>query len=168
MSSIDTFRKEKDEAFILRDESPLTEEQKKTFTGLRYFPENPGLRFVAKLEESQDHVVTVLRTSTAGTEEYEHAGQFRFTVDGVEAVLQAYKDDHGYFIPFIDATAPQESYGAGRYLNAHGHGDGTIHVDFNYAYNPFCAYNERWSCPLPPNQNRIPVRIEAGEKKFHD
>ncbi|PKL10113.1 MAG: hypothetical protein CVV51_00280 [Spirochaetae bacterium HGW-Spirochaetae-7] len=168
MTSLDTFRKEKDEAFALSAESPLAEKQKKGFTGLKYFPENSALRFVAKLEESQDHAVAVLRTSTAGTEEYVHAGQFRFTVDDVEVVLQAYQDDHGYFIPFIDATSPSESYGAGRYLNAHGHGDGTIHVDFNYAYNPFCAYNESWSCPLPPNQNRILVRIEAGEKKFHD
>ena len=98
-----------------------------------------------------------------------HVGQFRFEVDGKEAILQVYEEEQGgYFIPFVDATAPKETYGAGRYVNAHGHDDGSIHVDFNYAYNPSCAYSENWSCPLPPAENRLKVRIEAGERKYLD
>jgi uncharacterized protein (DUF1684 family) len=86
----------------------------------------------------------------------------------VEAILQVYADGYGgYFLPFADATSPQETYGAGRYLEPEEVSPGILHVDFNLAYNPFCAYNERWSCPIPPHENRLKVRIEAGEKKFN-
>jgi uncharacterized protein (DUF1684 family) len=87
-----------------------------------------------------------------------------------EAILQVYFSEGGfdYFMPFVDATAPEETYGAGRYLEPADMGDGKLRVDFNQAYNPNCAYNDNWSCPLPPQANRISVRIEAGEKKFHN
>ena len=148
---------------------PFRKEQKKHFTGLKYYPENPKLSFIAGLEQA-DHPSSVkVATSTSGEETLIHVGQFRFKVDGKEAILQVYEEEQGgYFIPFVDATAPAETYGAGRYVNAHGHDDGSIHVDFNYAYNPSCAYNENWSCPLPPAENRLKVRIEAGEKKYLD
>lgn len=147
--------------------SPLTEDQKRHYAGLEYYPENPELSFLAKLETADKPTSVTMRTSTSGDETFVHVGQFRFEVEGHEAVLQVYEQEEGgYFIPFVDATAPTETYGAGRYLNAHGHDDGTIHIDFNYAYNPFCAYNENWSCPLPPAENRLKVRIEAGEKKY--
>jgi uncharacterized protein (DUF1684 family) len=81
--------------------------------------------------------------------------------------LQVYEAEYGYFLPFSDATAPAETYGAGRYLEPEDLGGDKLVLDFNLAYNPYCAYNERWSCPLPPAANRLKVRIEAGEKKFH-
>ena len=94
-----------------------------------------------------------MRTSTSGDETFVHVGQFRFEVEGHEAVLQVYEQEEGgYFIPFVDATAPTETYGAGRYLNAHGHDDGTIHIDFDSAYNPFCAYNENSYALCPPQR----------------
>jgi uncharacterized protein len=91
-------------------------------------------------------------------------------VQGQEAVLQVYLPVEGgnYFIPFVDGTAPAETYGAGRYVEPEDLGDGRLHLDFNLAYNPYCAYNDFWSCPLPPALNRLKVRIEAGEKKFHE
>lgn len=161
-------RKEKEEFFRLSDRSPLTDEQKLTFTGLRYFPENPALSFRLPVEAASTARSVKLRTSAGDLQEHEHRGSIRFVVGGKECTLQVYGSGHGYFIPFVDATAPSETYGAGRYLEAHAHGDGLLHVDFNLAYNPYCAYNDRWSCPLPPTENRLTVRIEAGEKSFHD
>ena len=73
-----------------------------------------------------------------------------------------------FFLPFVDATAPDETYGAGRYLDIEPIGDGKFLIDFNYAYNPYCAYNDKWSCPIPPKENRLKVRIEAGEKKYYE
>jgi uncharacterized protein (DUF1684 family) len=168
MSELEEFRKEKDEFFKTDRQSPLTPEQKRDFHGLNYYPENPSLRLELKLERFANPEQVIMPTSTGDEQEYSHAGQIRFSVDGQEAVLQVYEADYGFFLPFVDATAPRETYGAGRYLEPHDLGDDLLAVDFNLAYNPYCAYNERWSCPLPPAANRLKVRIEAGEKNFHD
>ncbi len=168
MSALEQFRQDKDDLFKNDPHSPLSAEQKRDFTGLKYYPENPSLRLELKLEKAAALEPVILQTSTGEAREYMRSGQVRFNVDGREAALQVYADDYGYFLPFVDATAPDETYGAGRYLEPHDPGDGRLEVDFNLAYNPYCAYNERWSCPLPPKENRLKVRIEAGEKKFHD
>jgi hypothetical protein len=168
MSALDEFHKDKDDFFKDDPQSPLTAEQKRAFAGLNYYPENPALRLELPLEAAAAPKPVILPTSTGEAREYLHVGQIRFDVSGQEAVLQIYRDDYGYFLPFVDATAPDETYGAARYLEPHDLGDGTLQVDFNLAYNPYCAYNERWSCPLPPQENRLKVRIAAGEKKFHD
>jgi len=168
MDSLEMFRKSKDDFFKNNHQSPLSVEQRRDFTGLHYYPENPSLRLELKLEKVASPKPIILQTSTGEIREYLLAGQIHFTVDGEQATLQVYADDHGYFLPFVDATALDETYGAGRYLEPDGTGDGIMLVDFNLAYNPYCAYNEQWSCPIPPNENRLKVRIEAGEKKFHD
>ncbi len=168
MSTLEQFRTDKDDLFKNDPQSPLSAEQRRDFTGLNYYPENPVLRLELKLEKAAEPKPVILQTSTGEVREYIHAGQIHFNVDGQEAMLQVYDDEYGYFLPFVDASAPNETYGAGRYLEPHDAGDGTLEVDFNLAYNPYCAYNERWSCPLPPKENRLKVRIEAGEKKFHD
>ncbi len=167
MADLNRFRKQKDEFFARDPHSPLTDEQKRNFTGLRYFPTNPALRFEVPIERLTRPLRATLQTSTGKQQEFRNIGRIRFAVNGAEAVLQVYENNEGLFLPFVDATAPDESYGAGRYLEPHGHGD-HLHVDFNLAYNPYCAYNDQWSCPLPPKENRIAVRIEAGESKFHD
>jgi uncharacterized protein (DUF1684 family) len=170
MSALEDFRKEKDDFFKYDHQSPLKGDEKRAFHGLRYYPENPSLCLELPLEKNATPKPIILQTSTGEVREYLCVGQVRFNVDGQEAVLQIYLDDYdGYFLPFVDATAPDETYGAGRYLEPHDlSGQGaTILVDFNLAYNPYCAYNERWSCPIPPRENRLTVRIEAGEKKFH-
>jgi uncharacterized protein len=176
MSALDEFRKDKDDFFKNDPQSPLAADQKRAFAGLNYFPETPSLRLELPLEKVPLPKPVVLPTSTGEAREYMHIGQVRFDVAGQETVLQVYTDDYGYFLPFVDATAPGETYGAGRYLEPHdasagsaqGLDNGTLLVDFNLAYNPYCAYNEHWSCPLPPRENRLKVRIEAGEKKFND
>ncbi len=173
MGILEDFRKQKDEFFKNDYQSPLTAQERREFQGLRYYPENPALRLELPLEKAETPKPVILQTSTGEAREYLCAGQVRFNVDGQEAVLQVYLDDYdGYFLPFVDATAPDETYGAGRYIEPHdlsgGVGNPHLLVDFNLAYNPYCAYNERWSCPIPPRENRLKVRIEAGEKKFHD
>jgi uncharacterized protein (DUF1684 family) len=167
MSHLDELRREKDEFFKTSRHSPLEPGQKRQFAGLRYYPENPALRLDLPLERFENPTLVTIPTSTGDEREYWHVGQVRFEVDGQEAVLQVYEADYGYFLPFSDATAPAETYGAGRYLEPEDLGGGLLRVDFNLAYNPYCAYNERWSCPLPPAANRLKVRIEAGEKNFH-
>jgi hypothetical protein len=168
MTELERSRKDKDQFFKDDRQSPLTKEQKTEFAGLNYFPENPALRLELPLERLAQPEPVILQTSTGDEQDYQHVGQIRFTVDGQGATLQIYENDYGFFLPFADATAPDESYGAGRYIEPHDLGGGRLSVDFNLAYNPYCAYNEHWSCPLPPFANRLNVRIAAGEKKFHD
>jgi uncharacterized protein (DUF1684 family) len=170
MSKLSDFRKDKDDFFRTDHQSPFDHVQQKNFTGLNYYPEAPELRFDLYLEKVEKPEHIIMATSTGDEQEYLHVGQIRFAVIGHEALLQVYVSVEGgdYFIPFVDSTAPAETYGAGRYLEPEDLGGGRLHVDFNLAYNPYCAYSDRWSCPIPPRANRISVRIEAGEKKFHE
>ena len=97
------------------------------------------------------------------------AGLVRFDVDGesAQATLFSDDDDPGLFLPFRDATSGRETYGAGRYLDVQPpDADGDVVIDFNLAYNPYCAYSEGFSCPLPPAENRLDVPIRAGEMTF--
>lgn len=168
MSPLTEFRQQKDEFFKHDWQSPLEADQRRDFTGLKYFPENPALRFTLPIEPYADPAIVTMQTSTGSVREYVKYGQFSFEVNGETATLQVYQDaDDGYFfLPFVDATAPEETYGAGRYLDIEQNADGTFTIDFNYAYNPYCAYNDKWSCPIPPKENRLKVRIEAGEKNY--
>ncbi len=170
MSPLDDFRAQKDDFFKHDWQSPLTPEQRKTFEGLQYYPENPALKIITPVEEYADKQAVTMITSTGSAQEYLKYGQFTFDLHGEKATLQVYQDAGrgDFFLPFVDATAPEETYGAGRYLEIEPFGDGKFLIDFNYAYNPYCAYNPNWSCPIPPKENRLKVRIEAGEKKFKD
>lgn len=161
------FRHQKDEFFKSPD-SPLTPEQRPTFSGLKYWPDNPALRLTLPLDEHVPHDFVMMQTSTGGQRRYVRAGAIHFSVSGQEATLNVYKDDHGYFLPFRDATCNDLSYGAGRYLEPRETDNGQLLVDFNYCYNPYCAYNDHYSCPIPPRENWTDVRIEAGEQKFHE
>ena len=95
---------------------------------------------------------------------YKRDGIVRFDVDGQRTQIALYssEDSDELFVPFRDATSGHESYPAGRYLEVHAHGDDVV-IDFNYAYNPSCAYNPRWACPLAPPESRLPVAVRAGE-----
>ena len=168
MSELDEFRAQKDLFFKTHPHSPLTAEQQQTFEGLRYFPENPALRLVVPVEVFADQVAIVMQTSTGDVREYTRYGQLRFSVDGQNVELTLYSDGDAYFLPFADALAGVESYGAGRYLEPEPVGDGQFVVDFNLAYNPYCAYNDDWSCPITPRENRLTVPIRAGEKIYKE
>jgi uncharacterized protein (DUF1684 family) len=167
MSDLDDLRQEKDEYFKEDPYSPLTPEQQREFIGLNYFPDNPALRLEVSVTEFQPQDVIQMATSTGAAQTYRRYGRFEFTVDGQPAALTIYRADHGFFLPFADALAGSETYGAGRYLEPEPLGGGRFSVDFNLAYNPYCAYNENWSCPLTPAENRLKVAVRAGEKVFH-
>jgi uncharacterized protein (DUF1684 family) len=168
MSTLDQFRAQKDDFFQHDWQSPLTADQREGFSGLQYYPENPALRLTLPIEPYTDREIVTMITSTGSAREYVQAGWFSFEVNGEVAILQVYQDPAGeyFFLPFVDATAPDETYGAGRYLDIEPIGNGEFLIDFNYAYNPYCAYNLNWSCPLTPKENRLTVRIEAGEMNF--
>ncbi len=168
MTELEALRAEKDDFFGNHPQSPLTREQKKSFHGLNYFPENESLRLEVKVEEFPTKEPLGIQTSTGDIQVYEKYGKFRFTVDGEEAELTIYQGEHGYFLPFVDSLAGKETYPAGRYLEPEELPGGRFFVDFNLAYNPYCAYNEHWSCPITPAENRLKVAVRAGEKLFHE
>jgi len=169
MSELDEFRRDKDEFFREDPRSPLTPEQRANFAGLSYYPESPALRIEGELDTAVDRDEDiVMQTTTGGTQVYRRAGRVRFEVDGQPAEITLYEspEQHELFVPFRDATSGKETYGAGRYLEVEPPADGRAVVDFNDAYNPYCAYNPEWSCPIPPGENWLAVPVRAGEKDF--
>ena len=168
MTDLISFRAEKDDFFAHHPQSPLTADQKRTFGGLHYFNENPSLRFEVEVEIFRERKTIEVQTSTGAVQEYMRYGIFKFTVDGQETALTIFEADYGFFLPFVDSLAGKETYPAGRYLEPEALGGNRFLVDFNLAYNPYCAYNDAWSCPLTPFENRLNVPIRAGEKLFHE
>lgn len=168
MSELEAFRLAKDEFFRHDADSPLTLEQRSGFRGLSYFDENAALALELEPELLRPRERVEMQTSTGDEATYERWARVRFAVDGEPAEIVIYRDpqDGALFLPFRDATSGTESYGAGRYLEVEQTDDGKLRVDFNYAYSPYCAYNDRWSCPIPPAENRLGVAIRAGERSF--
>jgi uncharacterized protein (DUF1684 family) len=161
------YRERRDAFFKEHANSPLSDEQKASFTGLRYFPENPALSFTLTLDASGDGIGERIQVGTLSGEakEYVRAGRIHFEAGGQPVTLTVFKDtERGrYFMPFRDGTAGNECYAVGRYLDPKARPDGTLVVDFNLAYNPYCAYNTGWTCPIPPFENITKVPIRAGE-----
>ncbi len=168
MDNLLEFRKMKDDFFANDGSSPLTPAQKKTFKGLKYFPPNPELNLEVSVDEFPDKQQVEMQTTTGDIQVYERYGIFKFIVEGQPAELTIYRSTDGYFMPFVDAQASKETYPAGRYLEPEPLGDNHFRVNFNLAYNPYCAYNEYWSCPLTPFENHLKVAIRAGEKLYHN
>jgi len=158
-------RAQKDKFFREHPQSPLTPAQQETFNGLRYFM--PMKQFTLDVDvtvfEKPDNVP--VQTTTGETRWYLRWGEFTFDVGGEEARLTIYKmPPDNYFLPFVDALAGEETYPAGRYLEPVQIEENRFRVDFNQAYNPYCAYGDGWSCPITPAENRLSVAISAGEK----
>lgn len=167
MNNLTEFRASKDDFFASHPQSPLTPDQKRDFHGLDYFDENPALEMEVELEKFTGQDQVIIQTSTGQAQTYTRYGKFKFNVGGQEAELTLFAGDHGFFLPFVDSLAGKETYPAGRYLEPEPLPGDRFLVDFNMAYNPYCAYNEIWSCPLTPPENRLKVPIRAGEKIFH-
>ena len=159
-------RLNKDQFFAEEPQSPLTSAQKKDFRGLKYFPPNPKLKLKLELVAFKQPEPIEMQTSTGDIRDFYRIGKVHFEIDGEPAELSLYQNEDGYFLPFIDSLAGKETYPAGRYLDPEPLGGGIFLVDFNLAYNPYCAYNDNYSCPLTPAENRLHVPIRAGEKIF--
>ncbi len=169
--ALSRFRAEKDDFFRTSHSSPLPHGDS-AFQGLKYFDPDPALRFEVKLQRYATPEAVVLATSKGTRQLFNRVGYFDLTMDGMAVRIQAYqsaeRDDPNLFLPFRDATSGQESYGAARYLDLEVEHDDDYALDFNYAYNPYCAYSEDYVCPLPPQENWLKVPVRAGETKFHD
>ena len=168
-SEILSYRREKDEAFANESDSPIPSQARPQFTGLTYYPPDKRYYVPTKLIPAKDEAWVTMTTSDGDERKMLVAGHFEFTIEASKVRLTAYRhgpDDDHVFIPFRDATAPQETYGAGRYLDVPYRPDQLIFLDLNYAYNPYCAYNDDFSCPFPPRDNWITVPIRAGEKNW--
>ena len=157
-------RREKDQFFKSHPQSPLTPDQQAKFSSLSYYDYNAELDITATIEPIADGRFVQIQTTTGDVRQFKRYGTFTFTVDGQEASLTIYEADYGFFLPFVDAGAGTETYPAGRYLEPEYLGDKRFHVDFNHAYNPYCAYSDGWSCPITPAENRLKVSLRAGEK----
>jgi uncharacterized protein (DUF1684 family) len=166
------FRAQKDEYFRAGRGSPFPPGEAAAFRGLKYFDPDPSLRFEVTLQRHQNPETVMVATSKGTRQLFNRVGYFDLTMEGKPVRLQAYqaaeRDDPNLFIPFRDGTSGKESYGAARYLDLHVEHNDEYALDFNYAYNPYCAYSEDYVCPLPPQENWLPVSIRAGEKKYHD
>jgi uncharacterized protein (DUF1684 family) len=149
-------------------DSPIPVEKRSALLPLQYYPPDPVFRVPAQLRLSSERPVAEMPTSTGTTMRYERVGLLEFTLHGQQLSLGAFVPEgepiSELFIPFADETTGAETYSAGRYLNIRPTATGLYTIDFNYAYNPYCAYNKSYECPFPPPSNRLKVAIRAGEK----
>ncbi len=174
------FRRQKDEFFRTGDQSPIPEDERGSFGGLRYFPADLDFRVEARVERLPPGALTQMVTSDNNQRTYERYALLHFFIGDQECALAAYRsadnpdaEGESLFVPFRDALSGHETYGAGRYLDVYeepaSSGSGMIaEIDFNLAYNPYCAYNDNYSCPITPAENTLAVAIRAGERAYRD
>jgi uncharacterized protein (DUF1684 family) len=169
------FRLERDALLKIHPQSPLAETEREHFSGLGYFDYDPSLRFSLVVERDVEPGTLEITLQDDGPLRLRRFGKVRFGIGDDELALTLFwisGSGGGVLLPFKDATSGQETYGGGRYLLDSikhadlGSEDGRLIVDFNYAYNPSCAYDPRWHCPLAPPENSLPARIAAGEKSY--
>ncbi|KGD67404.1 DUF1684 domain-containing protein [Flavobacterium aquatile] len=160
-----------------KEKSPLTDEDFKTFKSLDFYPINQKFIVEAKFIRTKKEKVFKMKTSTSRLPEYKKYGELHFTIDGVDCKLNAYQNidlikkpgfDDYLFLPFSDLTSGKETYIGGRYVDLRIQKGTTWKIDFNKAYNPYCAYNHEYSCPIVPLENDLNIEVLAGVKKFHD
>jgi len=171
------WRAGRDQLFGEHPQSPLNPQARKAFTGLKYFPYDPGFRFVAQIEPASEpgwvEIPVSEGTDPVGTSMMmERFGEIELPM-GRLAMFWIDVYGGGILLLFRDATSGRQTYGAGRYLLDTIKGAdlgstpaGELIVDFNFAFNPSCHYDECWSCPLAPPQNWLEVEIAAGEQSY--
>ncbi len=175
VDSLNGVRYYKDEWMLESNDSPLKDEVREDFTGLNYFPVDMNYVFRTRLHTFEDPEIITIGTTTGDNREAIRYGYIDFTINNEETRLYAYKFtahrgtelEKYIFIPFKDATSGSQTYSGGRYMDVQEEIPGVVLIDFNDAYNPYCVYNEIYSCPIPPRENHVDVAIEAGEKKFN-
>jgi uncharacterized protein len=154
-------------------ESPLTEEQKQNFTTLTFYEIDPAYRIKARLIPIENKKVREVPLTDGSKQRYIEHSFAEFELGGKTnklLLLQAMNeaDKRNFFLAFADETSGRDTYGGGRYLNVRQDGKTSITLDFNLAYNPYCAYNPDFACPLPPKENLLDISIPVGEKNYKD
>jgi uncharacterized protein (DUF1684 family) len=172
-ADLERARKMKDVFFAHDWQSPVPPQDRPRFEGLKYYAPDPSYRFELELYDHPEKEVVRMVYSQGNEQDFLRWGEFRFTINGKEQTLQAYKrnqEEETLFVPFKDATSGKETYGAGRYLDIVPDKDrnreGNWILDFNQAYNPWCAYSEAYNCPFVLAENWLEVPILAGEKNY--
>ncbi len=178
--ALEKFREGRDRLFKSHPQSPIEPEERASFTGLRYFPHDPGFRVHARIQAADGSELLIDTGGEDGAVRYRRAGELVFQLAGepcMLTVLSLVQYAGGLFVPFKDTTAVRQTYGAGRYLfdtakDTDGlvleitPGSPDVVIDFNYAYNASCAYSPRWACPLAPPENFLRVPVTAGELNY--
>ncbi|MEN7550905.1 DUF1684 domain-containing protein [Rapidithrix thailandica] len=167
------YREKKDRSLKHDSESPLDKQQKEKFGGLQYYKANIAYKVEAEVVPYKIPETLTVTTSQDLERSFLKYGKARFTLGDKEHELLLLKPirsttpqaENMLFLPFTDETSGRETYGAGRYLDLEERDDKIV-IDFNYAYNPYCAYNEIYDCPIPPQENHLNIKILAGEKVY--
>jgi len=157
--------------FMKSWDSPFIDEDKANFEGLKYFPVDPTLKIRARLILAEKKQPIYITTTTGEKRKYIPIGHAEFEIEGKPQRLIIYQDweekkPNVLSLMFADETSTISTYGGGRYVELKKDSDKAITIDFNLAYNPFCHFNDEYSCPLPPSENLMSVPIEAGEKLY--
>lgn len=176
-ANAEKFQQELNAEFTNAQTSPLTAEDLANFKSLDFYPINEKAFVIAQFVRTENEKPFGMPTSTARKPLYVKYGEAHFTMDGKQLKLNIYRNielskqeeykDH-LFLPYSDLTSGKESYIGGKYIDLKIPAGNTIVIDFNLSYNPYCAYNYKYSCPKVPLENDLPIEILAGVKKFHD
>lgn len=163
-------RKEKNKRFSNKEYSPLPKEEIASFTALNYFPVDEKYRVKASFKLLKGDTI-LMPTTTTRTPMYQKWAELSFSLNGEKCILNAYKNldkesDTLLFIPFYDESNGFESYGGGRYLDLSENQSDSCFLDFNKAYNPYCVYRDDFSCPIPPLENALKIKVLAGEMNY--
>jgi uncharacterized protein (DUF1684 family) len=169
VAKINAARAEKERLFRDSSESPIPPDKESELLPLSYFPVDSGYNTPAVLKLAEERPAFDMPTSTGKLRKMERVGVLEFTLKGQPLSLGAFVEAGTQrittlFVPFTDLTTGTETYAAGRYLDLHPTSTGIYEIDFNRAYNPYCAYNETYDCPYPPPSNRLKVPVRAGER----
>lgn len=178
LKELESFRAQRDKDFselpecspqVGGDCSPVPPAQRKMILPLRYYAPDPNSSVAASLQLSDNRPTFEMPTSTGAPRRMQRVGVLQFTLQGQQFTLGAFVEDgtqqiSQLFVPFADPTNGKETYPAGRYLDLHPTPTGLYEIDFNRAYNPYCAYSKGYECPFPPPSNRLKVEVRAGEK----
>lgn len=172
---VQRFRAERDKEFRDPQTSPLEAHEVPTFKGLNYFAVNPRFKVKARFVRTPNEKKFNMPTSSGITKVYVKFAELKFRLNGNEHTLGVYQSEalsqtekykNYLLIPFTDSTSGKTTYGGGRYIDFEIPASEEVTLDFNLAYNPSCAYSSRFNCPIPPKENKLKTKIEAGEKTY--
>lgn len=171
--TLNAFQQELVDFYANKETTPLNQQETEKFVGITFFPYNSKFDVAAEFTPINDGNVIPFPTSAGKIQYYKEYGIANFQLDGETYALKIYQSspimeeykDH-LFLPFTDDTNGDTTYGGGRYIDLDitksFTDDGKVKINFNEAYNPYCAYSKRYNCPIPPGDNSLDVKIEAG------